>query len=141
MAEQHFREKFQLLDMQTQLARACNKQISFDADDIADIEQAEQPIIALLTRPYAHRLQPRAALLDVNEPGLSHPPDGLNASGDPHADLGTEFFRGLAAIMEKHLRHGAGEIETLAERLVPEGLDFVYARGALLKQFVFQRQN
>ena len=74
-----------------------------------------------------------AVLLNVKEPGLSHPPDRLNAPGDQDPDLGNEFFSRLAAMPEKHLRHGAGEIETLAERPVPQCLDLVHACGALFK--------
>ncbi len=133
--EKGLREEFELLDMQAQFARAGAEKIAFGADDIADVEQTEQLVIALADGVLAHvALQTRAVLLDVQEAGFAHAPNGLDAAGELYANFGNQFFRGLFAVLP---RRTSGivqrEIETLAERAVAQGFDLMHAGGALFK--------
>ncbi len=54
--------------------------------------------------------------------------------------FGHQLFGGLCAVIAQDVREWCGEIETLAERPVTQGFNLAHARGALFKQFVFQRQ-
>ena len=51
-------------------------------------------------------LQAPAVLLNVDEPGLAHAADGLNAPGDLHARLIGDLLRGLGSVFRKNLRDG-----------------------------------
>ena len=71
--------------MHAQLAGAGAEQIAFDADDVAQIEQLVETIVALGNRVLAHvDLQAFARLHQVQESGLAHAADGLDAAGDAH---------------------------------------------------------
>src|ERR1019366_6023783 len=139
--EKSLRKEFQLLHMQAQFARPRAENVTLSADNIPDIEQTEQLVVPLADGVLAHiALQPRSILLDVHETGLTHAPYGLDPPGDLDPYFRNQFFRGLLAILRKHLGNRTGEIETLAKGQVTQGFDLAHARRALFKQFVFQRQ-
>ena len=135
------REEFQLLGVDAQLAGAGAEQVAFHADDVAEVEQLEERVIAL-----AHGvlldvdLQALAVLLQVGEAGLAHVAQRHQASGNADPHLRRQFFGRLGAVLGQNLRHGVGEIEPLAVGPISEGLDLADARQALLEQLVFQGQ-
>ena len=66
--EQRLREELELLRVHAQLAGARAEQVAFHADDVADIDQLEQLVIALADRVLLDvDLQPLAVLLQVRE--------------------------------------------------------------------------
>ena len=82
--------------MQAQLTRTRAKQIPVGADDVAQVEQAEELIIAVGNGVFFDiKLQARAILRDVHEARLAHAADGLDAAGDRDTrDLRQQFFGG-----------------------------------------------
>ena len=101
-----------------------------------------QLVIALGNRVLAHvDLQPLARLHQVQEAGLAHAADGLDAAGDAHVRLVGQFFGGLRAVLGENLRNGVSEIEALAVGPEAERLDLGGAAQALFEQIVFERQT
>ncbi len=139
--EQRLRKELELLGVNAQFAGARAEQIAFHADDVADIEQFEQLVIALAHGVFLDvDLQALAILLQMREAGLAHVPQRHHAPGDAHADLRRQLFGGLRAILRQNLRNGVREIVALAVGAISERFDLADARCALLQQFVFQRQ-
>src|ERR1017187_8146223 len=122
--QQVFTQKGNLLDMHTQFARARAKQISADADVVAQIEQLVQ-----LESLVAHgvflniNLQSLPALLQVGKAGLAHQANGHDASR--HADIDARLFQllgGLGGVLREDLLQRVSEfvfaaVGSLAERL------------------------
>src|ERR1700722_2425613 len=133
-SQENLRKESEFFGMYAEFARARAEQITFDAHDVADIEQLIERILALIDGVAADvHLQPFAALHQVEEAGLTHAPHGLNTPGD--ADLRfrrRQLFSGLRALRRQDLRDGVREIKTLPVRAEPEGLNFRRALDALL---------
>ncbi len=71
--EQRLRQEVQPLDMDAQFAGPGAEQVSFDADNIADVEDLIQRVILLRHGVLADiDLQPLAVLLQMREAGLAH---------------------------------------------------------------------
>ena len=135
--EQRFREELQPLDMQAEFARPGAEQIAFGADDVAHVEQLEKLIVAFRHGVFFDvDLQSLAVLRMCMKAGLAHAADGLDASGDAHADFGHKFFRGFRGVFGQNFGDGMGEIER-CRRAEAERFDLAHARGAL-KNSVFE---
>ena len=81
--------------MNAQFAGAGAKQIAFDADDVADVENLVQLVVALRNRVFADvDLKLFALLHQVQEAGLAHAANGLDAAGDDDARLERVQFLG-----------------------------------------------
>ena len=69
--------------MDAEFAGAGAEQVAFDADDVADVEQLIERIVALRDRILAYvDLQAFAVLHQVHEAGLAHAANGENAAGE-----------------------------------------------------------
>ena len=124
--------------MEAQFAGAGAEQVAFGADDVADIEEFEELVIALGDRVFTDvKLEPGAVLHDVHEARFTHAADGLDAPGNTDTDFRNQLLSGAGGVFTQNAGDGGGEIEALTEGLVTEGLDIAYAGGALFKQFVF----
>ena len=139
--EQCLCKELQLLNMQAEFARARAEQIALRTNDVAQIEQSEQRIVAFLYRIFAYiDLQLCSILLQVHEARFAHAPHGLDAACNLDPNFRNQLFRSLVAVLPKDLRNRIRKIVALAECLVTECFDLVYTGCALLKQSIFQRQ-
>ena len=139
--KQRLGQELELLRVDAELAGAGAEEIAFHADDVAEIDQLEQRIIALAHRVFLDvDLQPLAVLLQVREARLAHVAQRHHAAGDADADLRRQFLGGLRAVLGQNLGNRVGELESLAIGPVAEGFDLANARQALLEQLIFQRQ-
>ena len=104
--QQVFAEERDLLYVDGEFAGAGAKQISADADVVAEVEQ----LVELETRVADGvfldvNLQALAVLLQVREAGLAHEADRHDASGNAHVDARLfQFFAGLLGVVRQNLR-------------------------------------
>ena len=113
--EQDFREECQLLGVNAQFSRARAKQIAFDADDVAGIENFVQLVFRLRNRILADvDLQLFARLHQVQKTGFAHAAHGLDASGDAHLRPVRQLLRCFGGKIAQNLRDRVRKIETLA---------------------------
>ena len=125
--------------MHAQFARAGAKKISFDADDIARVEDFIQLVFRLRNRVLADiNLQLFACLHQVQKAGFAHATHGLNAPGDFYLRLLRKFFRRLLRILAQNGDDRVGEIEPLAIRAETERFDLRRALHALVEQLIFK---
>ena len=125
--QQIFRKKRQFLGMNAEFARARAKQISADADMIAQVKQLPQFKAGIADRVFLDvDLQPLPVLLQVREPGLAHQPDRHDASRNPHRHPRRfQFLGGLPAVLGQNLRHGVAEVKLSRISRMPESLNLL----------------
>ena len=75
--------------MEAQFAGTCAEEITFGAEDIAEVEQGEEGAVAFRTRRLCRISGSEFApvLLDVEEAGFAHGALGLHAAGDFYPDF------------------------------------------------------
>ncbi len=113
--------------MNAEFARARAKQISANANVIAQVEQLPQFVSRIADRVFLDvDLQPLAILLQVREPGLAHQPDRHDASRHPHRHPRRfQFLRRLPAVLGQNLRHGVAVVELSRISRMPESLNLL----------------
>ncbi len=132
--EQRLGKELQLFGVDAQFAGAGAEEVAVHADDVADIEQLEELIIALAHGVLLHvDLQTLAVLLEVGEAGLAHVAQGHEAAGDADAHFGGQLFGGLGAVRGQNLGNGMGEIEPAPVGAVSQRFDLADAGQALLE--------
>src|SRR5262249_51093007 len=131
--EQRLGEELELLGVDRKLARAGAEEVSFNADDVADVEELEELKIALGDGVFLDvNLHPLAGLLKVHEARLAHGTARHHATGDADADFGRELFGGLRAVGGEDLRDGVRELEAAAVGQVAECFYFADTGKTLL---------
>ncbi len=98
--------------MDAQLSGARAKQISADADVIAQVKQLPKLESRIADRIFFHvDLQPLPILLQVRKPSLPHQPDRHDAARHAHGHARRfQFLCSLPAILAQYLRNGMAEV-------------------------------
>ena len=131
----------ELLDVYRQLTGPGPEEVALDADDVADVEQAEKREVALRNSVLLDvDLQPLAVLKQMREAGFAHPPQGLEAPADAHGHGRGQLLGGLRAEAGEDLGDGVGEFKTAAVGAEAKRLDLTNPIEALREQFLFEGQ-
>ena len=113
--------------MDAEFTGARAKQISTDADVIAQVEQFPEFVSGVADRIFLDvDLQPLAVLLQVSEPSLAHQADCHDASRDPHRHARRfQFVSRLPAVLGENLRHGVAVVELRRISRMPESFNLL----------------